>query len=197
MEDRPVSDRITPILHRLGLTERRCDRAGIEMVSTDREGCAHLTARYEIVERDPEPRPLALAEPADPGREPLEGNPLLRHRDPAPEVLILGEEFEDEFIGPVDILRITREGDPPEGALTLRKEGSDIGRNEAGEGEGILEAGIEGLATEVVAIVEGDRSPPPHLDHGLTVDPHRLLRATDIILRIPLPQLRRRLEGQP
>ena len=58
-------------------------------------GAADLAGPDELVEGQPGPRPLAVAEPADPGRQALERHALLGHRDPAPQAGVVGEELED------------------------------------------------------------------------------------------------------
>jgi hypothetical protein len=53
-------------------------------------------------------------------------------------MLIVSELSCDHLIGAVDILRVTGEGHPTEGAFTLAEEGPDIGLDETGEIEGVL-----------------------------------------------------------
>src|SRR3712207_9448363 len=50
---------------------------------------------YQLVEPQAGDVALALPQPADPGRQPLEGHPLPRRTDPALEVVVVGERSEE------------------------------------------------------------------------------------------------------
>src|SRR5690606_11321383 len=123
---------------------------------------------------DAEPRPLALAQPADPRGKALELDLLARYRDPAPQVLILREQLEDEVVRAVDVLQIARQRHPPERTLPLAEERTDVRRDEARVREGVGEPGVLRLAAEVVPVVEGNRAASHELHHRLAVDAHRL-----------------------
>ena len=58
-------------------------------------GAADLAGPDQLVEGQPGLRPLAVAEPADPGGQALERDALLGHRDPAVEAGVVGEQLED------------------------------------------------------------------------------------------------------
>lgn len=70
------------------------------------------------------------------------------------QVFILREEVEDNLVGHADIFRVAAERHPAEGAAALAEEGTDEGWHEAGVGEGVLHAGVEGPLAQVVAVVE-------------------------------------------
>ncbi len=76
VEDRPVGDRVGAVSHRLRLAVRRRDGAGVEMVASDRDGCPNPPRADEVVDREPGTRTIAVAEPADPRGQPLEGDAL-------------------------------------------------------------------------------------------------------------------------
>ena len=69
--------------------------------------------------------------------------------------VVLGEELEDGLVGGADVGRIAGERHPAERALALAEQRPDVGRHEAGEVEGVLDAALRRLAAEVVAVVEG------------------------------------------
>ena len=78
VEDRPVGDRVGAVPHRLRLAVRRGDRAGVEVVAPDHHRRLDLAAADELVDRQPRLGAGAVAEPADPRRQPLERDPLGR-----------------------------------------------------------------------------------------------------------------------
>ena len=92
------------------------------------------------LKRSPALRPLAVAQPADARRQPLELDLLLRQAHPARQMLVLGEEFQDRCVGGVDVLGIAGERHPAERSLALAEERADVGRHEAGIAEGVLAA---------------------------------------------------------
>ena len=83
------------VAHRLGLALRRGDRAGVEVVAADHDRRLDLAGRDELVEAQAGEVALAVAEPADPRRQPLERDALARQLDPAPDVLLVAEQVED------------------------------------------------------------------------------------------------------
>ena len=98
--------------------------------------------------------PLAVAEPADPRRQALEGDPLAGHADPAPRALVVGELLEHGAVGGGDVRRVAGERDPAERALALAEQRTDVGGDEARVVEGALEPAELGLGAEAVAVVE-------------------------------------------
>ena len=86
VEQRPVGDRIGAVAHRLRLAVRATRRTPQSRWSRPMTiGAPHLAPRDEVVEGSPGPRPLAVAQPADAGRQPLERDLGLGHADPASE----------------------------------------------------------------------------------------------------------------
>ena len=98
VQDRPVGDRVAPVEHRLGLAERGGDGAGIEMIAADNDRSGQLSLRDTIVQCNPETLPLAVAQPADTGRKPLECDLLPRKSDPSRERFVVGKQLEGELI---------------------------------------------------------------------------------------------------
>ncbi len=154
------------------------------MVATDDDRGADLAGCDQPVELQAGLRPLAVAEPADPGRQALEGDLLLRHPEPALEPGVIGEELHQGAVGAQDVGRIAAQGDPAEGPVALAEEGPDERRHEPGVGEGILDAGLLGHRPEVVAIVEDDGAGALELEHRPDVGGHRAHRALDVEVRL-------------
>ena len=61
------------------------------MIAADDDRRFQLAAAHHFVERKAEFVPLAVAEPADARRKPLERDALARHLDPAAQMIILRE----------------------------------------------------------------------------------------------------------
>src|SRR5207245_8229428 len=91
IEDRPIRDRIEAVPHPLRLAKWRCDRPRVEMVSADDDRSRQLAPSHQRVQRAAEPGTLPLPQPANAGRESLERDALLRHRDPTSEVRVVWE----------------------------------------------------------------------------------------------------------
>ena len=121
-------------------------------------GARDLAGPDELVEREPGPGPLAVAEPADPRRQPLERDARLGHLDPALQAGVLGEQLEDRAVGPADVLGVAGERGPAERAAALAELRPDEGRDEARIGEGVLHALLLREGPQVVAVVEDDRA---------------------------------------
>ena len=68
----PVGDGVGAVLHRLGLAVRRRDRAAVEVIAADHDRRLHLARAHQLVEREAHLRAVAVAEPADARRQPLE-----------------------------------------------------------------------------------------------------------------------------
>ena len=158
-------------------------------------GARDLAAGDEVVERQPGPRSLPVAEPADPRREPLERHLGLGHRDPAPEPGIVGEELEDRRIRPSDVRRVAGQGGPAERPATLAEERPHEGRDEARVVERVRHARLERLRSKVVAVVEDDGAGVAEREHRPDVIGHRAHRPADVFLGHGSPQFRGVLEA--
>ena len=93
------------------------------MVAPDHDRAAHLAGSDELVEARPSQVALAVAEPADPRRQPLEAHTLLGELDPAPDVVLIAEQVEDRGIGDRDIGRVAGQRDPWNGPLPSQNSG--------------------------------------------------------------------------
>ncbi len=154
VEQGPVGDGVGAVGHRLRLPVGRRHRPGVEVVAPDHDRRRQLTRAHHLVEAQAEPLPLAVAEPADPRREALEGDPLTGQADPPGQPGVVGELLEHGPVGRGDVGRIARQGHPAEGTLALAEQRSDVGRQEAGVVEGPVEPAEPGLGAQRVAVVE-------------------------------------------
>ena len=142
--------------------------------------------RDQVVERQPGLVALAVAEPADPGRQPLERDPLLRAAHPLLQPVVVGEQVHHGLVGGGDVLRVARQRRPAERALALAEQRPDVGRHEAGELEGPLVAALPGLVADRVAVVEDLGAGVLELDHRLDVLGHRGAGPVGELLRLLL-----------
>ncbi len=60
IQDGPIGDSVTAVLHALGLAVRAGDRAGVEMVPADHDRRFYHTPPHEVVDRHAKFRPLSL-----------------------------------------------------------------------------------------------------------------------------------------
>ena len=194
VEDRPVGDRVRAVAHRLGLAVRRGDRARVEVIPADHHRRRHRTGANERVDRKARLGPIAVAEPADPRRKPLERDPLGRHLEPPLQELVVREELPQLAVDRRDVRRIAGERGPAEGPDPAAEERSDIGRDESRVCEGVTQARSIGLTSQVVSIIENVAPHPDELDHRTDVRHDRLRREPEVLLRVALPQRRRLLE---
>ena len=101
------------------------------MVAPDHDRRRHRARADELVDREACFRSVAVAEPADAGRQPLEGDALGGQLEPALEQRVVGEEPPELLVDRGDVGRVAREDGPPEGADAAAEERPDIGRDEA------------------------------------------------------------------
>ena len=87
--------------------------------------------RDELVDREAGARAVAEAEPADPGRQALEGDALGSELEPALEQRVVGEELAELPVDRGDVGRVARQRRPPERPDAAAEERPDIGRDEA------------------------------------------------------------------
>ncbi len=170
------------------------------MIAADHDRRLQLAVTHHFVEGKAEAVTLAEAYPADARRQALERDPFARHVEPVMQVVVIGDEFLHLGIGLVDVLRIARQRAPAERTDALAEQRTDIGRHEAGEGEGILEALVQGDLADVVAVIEGRNAPVPEGDHGFHMFAHggarRLFDRLRIALALGAPFAQRPALGQ-
>ena len=101
------------------------------MVAPDHDRRRNRAAADEFVDRKPSAGAVAVAEPADPRRQALEGNALGRELEPPLEEGIVGEEPPQVLVDDSDVGRVAGESSPSKGPDPTAEERSDIGRDEA------------------------------------------------------------------
>ena len=94
-------------------------------------GADTAPAADELVDRKPCSGAVAVAEPADPCRQALEGDPLGRELEPALEQVVVGEEPPQLLVDDSDVGRVAGERGPTERPDPPAEERPDIGRDEA------------------------------------------------------------------
>ncbi len=122
VQDRPVGDGIGPVEHALGLAVGAGDAPRVEVVPPDDDRRGQLPGAHHLVDPQPRLRPLAVAQPADAGRQALERDLLLGQAQPSVERRVLREELGQGRIGLQDVVRVARKRRPAERALPLAEE---------------------------------------------------------------------------
>ncbi|GAA3678162.1 hypothetical protein GCM10022203_09960 [Micrococcus yunnanensis] len=145
------------------------------MVAADHDRRLDLALGHELVEEQAGLVALAVAQPADAGRQALELHELGGAVEPAVQVLVLGEQLLQGLVGHADVLRVAGERGPAERAEALAEQRADVGRDEARELERAGVAGLAGLVADGVAVVEHLGADVLEADHGLDLAGHGLL----------------------
>ena len=166
------------------------------MIASDHDRCAQLAAPHHLVEPQPEAVALAVAEPADPRREALVGDPFAGHLDPPGERRVVGELLEHGAVGRRDVGRVARQRDPPERSLALAEQRADVGGEEARVVERPVEAAEACLGTQAVAVVEDLAAAIEEPDHRPAVGGHALARPADQLVGRGARHLGGRLRGE-
>src|SRR5690606_15397478 len=99
------------------------------MIAPDHDWRLDFAGRHQRVKRQPGPRALAIAQPADTRGQPLKLDVALRQPDPARQVLVLRKQLQNRLVGAVDVRRVAGERHPAEWPLTLAEQWADIRRN--------------------------------------------------------------------
>src|SRR4030065_519763 len=159
------------------------------MVSRDHDRSLELFRSHHLVDDLPESCTLPIAEPADPGRQSVEGHGLLRMLDPVHELFVPGELAPDRFVGLSYVFRVSRDRDPPERSTSFGEHAREVERHNPLETEGIFDPGLHCLCSDVVAIVEHDSSSSHETDHRTDMDSDALNRPPSVLVRTALPQL--------
>ena len=169
VQERPVGHRVGAVAHRLGLAVRARHRAAVEVVPADDDGGLEFPPADHLVERQAQPVALSEAHPADARRQPLELDVLAGRVEPVVEVRVVGDQFLDLRVRPVDVLGIAGQRGPAERSDAAAEEGTHVGGDETGEGEGAFHPGAERLLADVVPVVEGRDAGVVEAEHGADV----------------------------
>ncbi len=166
------------------------------MIAADDDRRFDASLAHELVDAEPEPRALAVAEPQDPRGQSLEGHALLREVNPAHQRVVVSEHLERGLVGHADVVRIAGERGPAERSLAFAEEGPDVFGHEAGDIERVRDAGQLRLRADVVAVVEDDAAALFEREHRAHVLGHRRHRPRDVGVRIAFAQPLRVVERQ-
>src|SRR6185436_5132884 len=147
VQQRPVRDGVRPVEHRLGLAIRAGNRAAVQMITTDDDRGADLARRDQIVERQAGLVTLAITEPADARRQPLETDLVASAAQPFVQPVVVGKEIHHSLVGGLNVAWVARQRHPAEWALPLAKQRADVSRYEARKLEGAFVATLPGLVT--------------------------------------------------
>ena len=101
------------------------------MIAADDHRGRHRARAHELVDRQARSGAVAVAEPADPRRQPLEGDPLGCQLEPSLEQGVVGEEPPQLLVDDGDVGRVAGQRRPPERTDAAAEERPDIGRDEA------------------------------------------------------------------
>src|SRR5438067_9458549 len=152
VQEDPVADGVRSVAHRLGLAVGRRHRSRIEVVASDDDGRLDLPRLHQLVERQSRARALAVAEPSDARRKPLELHVLRRHGHPQFQMRIAGKQIEYRLVRNGDVGRISRERGPAERPFAFAEKRADISGNEprniAESVDAIALGGEQGLAAQ-------------------------------------------------
>src|SRR5580704_16101283 len=184
VEEGPIGDGVGAVFHGFGFAIGGSDGTAVEMVASDHDGSFEITFGDEVVESQAELVAFAVAEPADAGRKSLKFYFLLRHLDPALEMLIFREHFEYELIGARDVGSFAGKRGPTEWTFAFAEERANVGRNESGKVVSVLDSGFMGEGANVVAVVKGDGAKLLQVEHALDVLGHGGDGVFAIFLRI-------------
>src|SRR2546426_5271425 len=156
VEQRPVGTSVAAVEHVLCLSERRRDASGVEVISADCDRRRDVARCDQLIDGDAKLGAIRLSKPTDAGGKPLKFYLLLRERDPAAQMLVVGKQLERQIVRALDVFRISRERHPTERALPFTKQRSDVLGYEAGDVEGVAKSGIECDGADVVPVIECD-----------------------------------------
>ena len=158
------------------------------MIAPDHDGRLDFAAPDEFVDGHAELRPLAVTQPADPGRQSLVMNPFLRQLHPASQRFVLRKQLERETIRARDVGGISAQRHPAKRSATFAEERANVFRNEAGNDKGIRHAAFLSLRPNVIAVIKRDGALLLQIEHGLHMDSHGLHGTLHILVRVTSPQ---------
>src|SRR5207247_8200009 len=129
-------------------------RARIEVVAADDDRRLQLPVSHHLVEGEARAMALAEPEPADSRRQALETDLFPGEVEPAQQGFVLREQIFHPGVGPRDVCRVARQRHPAEGTPPGAEHRSNVGRDEAGIVERVLQARVPGLLADIVAVVD-------------------------------------------
>ena len=142
------------------------------MIAADDDGGFQLAILDHLVEGQAEAYPVLDPDPADPRRQALEGDALASHVEPVVQVRIIGDQLFHLLVGLVDIFRVAGERHPAERANALAEQRANVGRDEAGEVEGVFHPLLQRHLADVVAVIQGGGTAGLQGQHGFHLTGH-------------------------
>src|SRR6185437_16732573 len=151
------------------------------MIAADGHGRTQLAFADEVVHRLAHLGAFAVAKPADARRQALEREPSTGETEPAGEYFVVREELKRQFIGPGDVFGVATERHPAKGALAGAEERTYVLRHEARDVKRIGTTRVKGEPTDVVPVVECDRTRALQGEHRVHVHDHGCGRTPHIL----------------
>ena len=111
------------------------------------------------------------------------------------QVGIIGNQFFYLGIGFINILRVSRKGNPAERTDPFAKKWTNIGGDESGEIKSVIDPFFKGDLADIVAVIKGCGSLLLHLQHCYDMLGHRSLGRINHFLRFFLSQASGLLHG--
>src|SRR5947207_13819677 len=99
------------------------------MITSYHNRCFYLSGTHQFIKSETCFFPFTLAQPADTGRQPLEGNFFFCHLHPAKHAFVLRKHIYDQFVSNGNICRIATQCCPAERTFPLAKQRADISRH--------------------------------------------------------------------
>ena len=126
------------------------------MVAPDDDRCRDFAVLHHFVEPQSREVTLFVAEPTNPCGETFEVNFVTGFRDPALEVLIVREQFDDGLVRCGDVGRVTGERDPSERPFSLCEQRTNVRGNKTGKVERAVITAEFSFAADRIAVVKND-----------------------------------------
>src|SRR5437762_148477 len=126
------------------------------MIASNHNRRFQFAALHQIIHRQRELRPLAIAKPADARRQSLKTNALPRQIDPAAENAIVRKHLQYQIVSHSDVRRLSRERNPAERPPALAEQRTDVCWNKSREIVSVLHSILEGKGADVIAIIKCD-----------------------------------------
>src|SRR5689334_12939716 len=144
------------------------------MIATDHDWRFDLAFLHQVVHGQPKLRTLAITQPADARRKPLELDALARQFNPAAQDAVFGKHLQNKIVGHSNVSGVATERHPAEWAAAFTKQRTDIRRYKARKIIGVLHTLLEGKRPDVVAVIKSDAAHLLQTQHALNVAGHRV-----------------------
>src|SRR5438132_2314690 len=167
------------------------------MITADHDRSFDPAGPYQMSDPFAEHGALAVSKPTYPRGQSLEMHLLTRETNPAAENLVFWKKLQNQIIRNLNIQRVSRQRDPAERSTAFSKQRPDICRDEAREVIGVFYAAFKRHGPDIVAVIERQRTPLLHFEHGGDVNGDRFDRPYRVCLGIGFAKLRRFVEREP